>query len=503
MRQNHIFNYIKYNPWVNLLTLLLILFTILRLMVISKFSLYFDEAHWWLRAKHLSFGYYEHPPLTAWVVWFFTSLGKDTEFFVRIGFVILFIFSTIMIYLLGKEVSGSKKIGFYSALLLNIIPLFSFEAATIVTPKSIQVFFYLATLFCFLKSIRSSRNYWWYLTGLSLGFGILTVHSMLLIIPIIFLFLLTSSYNRKWLYRKELYLSLFIAFVVASPTIVWDLLHKGGSFVFQLNKIFFIKSMYSNKLLLFIGSLLVMISPILFIVFLFAIVASGYFAVKEKDDSLWLLFLSSALILIILFMLSLLGMFVMFDYSGIGMLPSIVITAILFNKIYPRFKRHKHLLTATAVFACIVSATFTVLLTMNLISPLFSKVYFLEEAINGFYGYRELSDRIHKIKGSEPGGEKFFLFSDHYGISSELAFYMKDKSTYFIHPPDRHFSFDLWGYPSSDKNAIFITAHSPAAAGSMKYIKRFFKTIKEEGPLIIYKKNRPIRLFRIYRCYRD
>ena len=44
-----------------------------------------DEAYYWNWAKNLDWSYYDHPPMIAYIIAFFTNLGGDSELFVRLG----------------------------------------------------------------------------------------------------------------------------------------------------------------------------------------------------------------------------------------------------------------------------------------------------------------------------------------------------------------------------------------------------------------------------------
>ena len=47
----------------------------------TNFSLYGDEAQYWLWSKELDFGYYSKPPLLAWFLFGHTAFFGDSFFF--------------------------------------------------------------------------------------------------------------------------------------------------------------------------------------------------------------------------------------------------------------------------------------------------------------------------------------------------------------------------------------------------------------------------------------
>jgi len=56
-----------------------------RLIYIQLIPLVPQEAYYWKYAKHLAWSYFDHPPMTAYVIALFTYLGGDSPFFIRLG----------------------------------------------------------------------------------------------------------------------------------------------------------------------------------------------------------------------------------------------------------------------------------------------------------------------------------------------------------------------------------------------------------------------------------
>ena len=55
----------------------------LRLVAAAFTPLTFDEAYYWMWSKHLAGGYYDHPPMVAFVIRLGTMIAVDTELGVR------------------------------------------------------------------------------------------------------------------------------------------------------------------------------------------------------------------------------------------------------------------------------------------------------------------------------------------------------------------------------------------------------------------------------------
>ena len=61
----------------------LIIFKIVAIYI-TDFSLYGDEAQYWLWSQTLDFGYYSKPPLLAWFLGGYTAIFSDSFFSLKI-----------------------------------------------------------------------------------------------------------------------------------------------------------------------------------------------------------------------------------------------------------------------------------------------------------------------------------------------------------------------------------------------------------------------------------
>ena len=68
---------------------LVLALVVARLILAAMMPLAADEAYYWLWSKHLSAGYYDHPPAVAFVIRAGTLLAGDNEFGIRLVSVLL------------------------------------------------------------------------------------------------------------------------------------------------------------------------------------------------------------------------------------------------------------------------------------------------------------------------------------------------------------------------------------------------------------------------------
>ena len=80
--------------------LFLAFITASRLLLADKFGLGVDESHYLLYSRHLAWGYFDHPPMVAFLAALTTLLG-DSVFLVRLGPIVCSSVSLILLrYLL-------------------------------------------------------------------------------------------------------------------------------------------------------------------------------------------------------------------------------------------------------------------------------------------------------------------------------------------------------------------------------------------------------------------
>ncbi|HZK80730.1 MAG TPA: glycosyltransferase family 39 protein, partial [Humisphaera sp.] len=220
---------------------------LIRILLCTTCNLVPDEAFYWTWTRHLSLGYFDHPPMVAWLIWLSTRTLGNTELGVRLPAAVLSIGSLAVLYLLaGKILKDRRAVGFV-VLMWIVGPLLA-VIGTIVTPDAPATFFSMCALaIVTLIAERDDRNVYsnsaawdnsaglWMLFGIFSGLAMLSKYTTVLVPAGIFLALLTSQDGRKHLARPWVYLSGIVALAVFSPTIYWNATHHWASFAFQLH----------------------------------------------------------------------------------------------------------------------------------------------------------------------------------------------------------------------------------------------------------------------------
>src|SRR3954449_5801760 len=80
----------------------------------------FDEAYYWIWSKNLAGGYYDHPPLVAFVIRLGTMIAGDTEFGVRLISILLALPMSWAVYQSAVILFGGRRVAATSVILLNV-----------------------------------------------------------------------------------------------------------------------------------------------------------------------------------------------------------------------------------------------------------------------------------------------------------------------------------------------------------------------------------------------
>ena len=245
---------------------LTLLITCYRFVILatSDLNLYSDEAYYWGWAQHFDFGYYSKPPMVAWTIMLTTALFGDGEVAVKIGSLLLYIITTMTIYLIGRELYNEKT-GFYSMLAFTTLPAVSLSSMIISTDADFLLFWSLSLLF-FIKAIREDRWRWWLLLGIAGGFGLLSKYTMILFVVSALIYLVLSVPYRRHLKNARLYAGMGIAALIYSPNLIWNINNHFASFLHTKDNANLEGALFHPDMMLeFLGGQLGVFGPVMFL----------------------------------------------------------------------------------------------------------------------------------------------------------------------------------------------------------------------------------------------
>src|SRR5882724_13501001 len=105
----------------------------LRLVAAAFTPITFDEAYYWMWSKSLAGGYYDHPPMVAFVIRLGTMVAGDTELGVRLVSILLALPMSWAVYRTAAILFDGMRVAATATILLNVT-LMAAVGTLIVTP---------------------------------------------------------------------------------------------------------------------------------------------------------------------------------------------------------------------------------------------------------------------------------------------------------------------------------------------------------------------------------
>jgi len=481
--------------------ILLVATTVLRLSVIGKIGLGDDEAHYFAWSQYLGLSYFDHPPMVAYLIAMFTKIGGINEFSVRIEAVIFFFFVSVFVFLLAKDIFNDNRVAFFSALLLNLTPVFTVLEAILILPDTPLGLSWVITLYLLHRIMKGGRASFWYLAGIVAGLGLLSKYNAFFLFPSVFLFLLLSEKNRFWLIRREPYLSLVIALLIFSPVIIWNIKNGWASFGFQLSRGYGGTFEFSPKWFFAgLAGQMGYISPFLFFASIYAIVIGGYRGIVKRDDRYLFLFSFSIVILLFFAGLSFFKK-VLPHWPTLGFVTAFILLAQLTLESFRKKTGSSRIRLLVATYFVLVTA---VLFSAFIPAQALFKIIPLPAEVDGtneLYGWPKVGGRVLEIYNKMSRHNKTFIFTHRPVLASHILFYTGARFRIYC-LNDYVDQYDFWHGPDDfiGGDAIFL-ADNRYNKDPREVYKGTFSSIEAEPPLKIYRNGEHIRTFYIYKCY--
>ncbi len=511
---------------------ILSIITIFRIWYIwhGSFNLSPDEAHYWEWSRRLDFSYYSKGPGVAYIIAFFTKIGGNNELSVRIGAVIIAAIVSLTLYILARDIFNSERAGFFAGLLPSITPLYAAGSVLMTTDAPFIMFWGLAIYF-FKKAVMEERitnyellitnlnselrtpnsKFYWYLTGIVIGLGLLSKYTMALIYPCLFLFLLFSKEDRFQLKKKEPYIAFIISLVIFSPVIIWNIQHDFVTLRHTMGQVHTERglSLSIASAAEFLGSQLGVLTPFVFLAVMYGVLKAGIIGFKQRQRDYLLLFFTSMPAFLFFLAKSLQAeveanwaapaYFTAFACIGIYACPVMPSNG---NGIYKCFYGKKLVKLGFAImlvtgFLATAITYFPGILKLTGVNDIEAKA-----PINRIIAWKELGLKVGDIYNSMVKNKETFIFSDTYQMTSELAFYVPDTPvTYNVNLSNRRMNqYDIWGGLNllKGKDAVYVKGGD---AELDIVVEDAFESCEREPLFKAYRNDLIVRRATIFRCY--
>ncbi len=217
--------------WVMALITIVTLGNIVGLVVVG---IHTDEAFYWLWSERLDWGYYDHPPMIAWVIRLATSLFGDNGISIRLPALAAWATLLLVVFDLGKRMFPEQKTApAMSVLVIAGAPLFQI-GSHIITPDAPFILFSALSFYLFYRALVEDRALLWIAAGIAIGATALSKYNAILIpLSLLPVLVLTESGRKTWS-RPGLWLAILFAAIVSAPVFVWNYNNDWISIAYQL-----------------------------------------------------------------------------------------------------------------------------------------------------------------------------------------------------------------------------------------------------------------------------
>ena len=254
----------------------IVISTIIRGLLAAFIELGNDEVYYRLYALYPDWSHFDHPLMVGLLMQLTTlNLLFQSEFFIRLGAIIIGAINLWIIFNIGKEIKDSRT-GYYASLLYAASVYSTIITGVFILPDTPQSLFWLWAVYLILRTIpgcphlpMSGINM--IKIGIVLGLGILSKYTTVFLWFGIALYVLI--YNREWLKSKWLYLSAFTTVIITLPILIWNIQNNFISLSFHSERVDI--SGYAinlNYLLTELGGEILYNNPVNFVIILLSII---------------------------------------------------------------------------------------------------------------------------------------------------------------------------------------------------------------------------------------
>jgi 4-amino-4-deoxy-L-arabinose transferase-like glycosyltransferase len=301
--------------------------TALRLLLAATLPLVADEAYYWEWSRRLAFGYFDHPPVIAWLVAHGTAIFGDSTLGVRFFPVLCGMVAAFALADAAERLAGAAAARF-AALLLALTPFtVSFVLATPDAPLLAAVAMTFAALVRATDPAASPRDslFAWTAAGVAIGLAMASKFTAVLVPMGATLAIVVHPALRHHLRKPGPYVAVLVASLVMLPVLWWNASHEWIAFRFQLGHGLGAPASGSwwMRELELIGGQAGLATPILFVLLVAAIQGS---AQPKRGEQKFLLALTAAFCLGF-FVYSATRRGVEANWPAIGWMPALILLA--------------------------------------------------------------------------------------------------------------------------------------------------------------------------------
>jgi hypothetical protein len=470
----------------------ILLFSLLRLLLASLMGLMPQDAYYFYYSDHLALSYFDHPPMIAYMLKFFSLILGKSALSLHLADFIITSFTLYFFYLFLRELLQGEALR-KAFLLIAATPMITVLCINS-TPDVPLLFFWSLSLLLMYRAIIHNRFFDWILAGIAVGLTFDSKYTGLLMFGGMFLFLLLSHQHRRKLLSWQFLLFIVFFFLTVSPVAIWNINNHFISFKYQSTQRASGIEAFHFQPKLFLGSFgsqLLLVLPVFFI-FIFKATYNlfkqwlTHFRLDEKQ-----LFAASFSLPTILFFTAI----SLFYWVKINWMMPAFLSAAVITVIY--FKSWK------AIRWQIGISLFIHLLAIVEIGFMPFPVH----SDDTWWGWKQLANKVEKVQQRYPG---YFIFSDDsYKTAAVLNFYLPQHvyAGNLIEQDAYQFALnDTALHALANHDGLYVTSalnkHNQSLKGAEKaMLLHYFRSVQPLDSILLKDHQGTIRRrFAVYAC---
>ncbi|MDW8308869.1 MAG: glycosyltransferase family 39 protein, partial [Verrucomicrobiales bacterium] len=468
-----------------------------------------DEAYQWLWSKRPALSYFSKPPMIAYAQWLGTHLWGDTEFGVRFfSPLISAVLSVLLLRFFAREVNA--RAGVALVVMVTAMPLLA-AGAVLMTVDPLLVLFWTAAMLAGWRAIRPEAGVGaWLWVGWWSGLAFLSKYTALLQwLCWAVLFVLWPP-ARVHLRRPGPYLALLVNAVCALPVVIWNAQHGWITAAHvadnaQLGRAWRLADV-PGQLLGFLGAEAALLNPVFFAGILAAAVLWWR---THRNDPRLVFFFSMGAPLFAVYLLWTLYARVQPNWIAAAVPPLCCMAVIYWEaraRAGARFVKPWFVAGLMLGLTAVVLAHESKWIEKLAGRPLPARL----DPLRRVRGWSELARLVGEERARLQGeGKPVFIIGGHYGITSQITFYLPEARARVPHDPLVFYrtsprpvnQFFYWpGYRDrKGQNAIYVEENKRPEPPPPVLLAEF-ESVTDLGLREVRDRGRVLRTIQVYEC---
>ncbi len=213
------------------MVILCIIVLLIRIIFTGLMGIMPQDAYYDFYAQHLDLSYYDHPPMIAYLLRFFTGIFGKTVFVLKLADTTVTWLTIIAFFRLAKKFLPESRawlatILLVSTFMISILSLIS-------TPDVPLMLCWTLSLNFLYEAVLNKKNIYWFWAGILTGLSFDSKYTGLFLIIGLLGFLIIAKPYRKLLLSRWILIYLFCFSVTILPVVIWNVRNGFASFKFQ------------------------------------------------------------------------------------------------------------------------------------------------------------------------------------------------------------------------------------------------------------------------------